>query len=252
MKWTTIVSLSLLLFSCEFEPDYKLVLANFDLSYENSYGEGSMELNYSPIEEDRNLDKLNFTIERKDPVMTFRIPGITYTFKEVPVMMKNLDKLNIDGVTFYTDLYTTRAYLNNYFQENAGETLRIDNFDLFCSGKKTSRSTKSHFLENCFKQADIKLNLYEGSDGFQMQNASINMRNHNFQLETRIDTGSISGKVKANGSMDYQAEDDILRIRVDKVKFGALSLTSRFFKEVKKNEREGFKVEKPYLYITLH
>ncbi len=58
-------------------------------------------------------------------------------------------------------------------------------------------------------------------------------------------------KLVLAGDIHYEKESRILKIRIDKVKTGIISLKRRFFKTIKKLELKNLRVEPPYLYIDI-
>ena len=61
----------------------------------------------------------------------------------------------------------------------------------------------------------------------------------------------ISGKVKSNGQMSYDAASGKLSVKISEVKFGFLNITGKVFDELKKNESASMQVKEPYVHLTV-
>ena len=61
----------------------------------------------------------------------------------------------------------------------------------------------------------------------------------------------VSGKVKSNGNMSYDASAGKLTLKISEVKFGFLNITGKVFDELKKQQSETLKVNEPYVYYSL-
>jgi hypothetical protein len=58
------------------------------------------------------------------------------------------------------------------------------------------------------------------------------------------------GKIKGNGTTTHLPDENTIRIKVDSVKLGILSITGQFFSELEKNESETLRVERPFIYVV--
>ncbi len=72
-----------------------------------------------------------------------------------------------------------------------------------------------------------------------------------FELTAGWQKGIFKGRFYASGEVDYLANEQTIRLKVDKAKLGVVGVKNLLFSILKNNESKNFKVDKPYIYVTL-
>jgi hypothetical protein len=239
--------------SCKFEDNYLMEMKQLDFDYKVDTGTGVMEFSYAPKEESGSprLSIMNFRVEKQNTSLKIMLPGITYVMKDAPQSLLEAEDIILSDINVKTDTLDTSVQLGQLYQRGKSSDMLIEDLKATCKGKDTATDITERFIHNCLKY--LQGNLYKFEDGtsdLKIMHGDLSVRNGRLRLNAKIFT-DINGKVKLEGHADYDDNSDVLRIRVDKAKFGIISLKKRLFKELQKQQSDSFKVRNPYIYITL-
>lgn len=112
---------------------------------------------------------------------------------------------------------------------------------------KTSRFS-SQAEEGVMEALSSALDNTKASLG--INSVTLNATNGKFDLAAEV-KAQISGKVKANGNVSYNATTGLLTLQISEIKFGLFSVRGKVFDELKKKESEKLKVREPYVYYSV-
>jgi hypothetical protein len=106
----------------------------------------------------------------------------------------------------------------------------IDPIDA-CIYSGTLTLAKLNSASRALEVSDVDLAIIKGKTTFEVKIGGI-------------------GKIKGNGTTTHLPAENTIKIKVDSVKLGILSITGQFFSELEKNQSETLRVERPYIYVV--
>jgi hypothetical protein len=152
--------------------------------------------------------------------------------------------------------------------DSASDSLELKNFSLSCD--KAAASGEGELIQGCIQKMNMKSTSFSSSSESQnvmsafahslsvasqsksLSIKSIDLKSTNGKFDLSADIkAQISGTAKAYGNLSYDQSKKILTIKISDVKFGILSVTTKVFDELKKQESATLKVNKPYVYYQL-
>ena len=93
-----------------------------------------------------------------------------------------------------------------------------------------------------------QLNLGNFSQGStDLKDAKVSIQRGKLTFEVRV---AGIGKINGNGSVTHDEARREIAIKIDKVRFGFLDVTGRFFGMIADMESDTVKVSRPYIYVT--
>jgi hypothetical protein len=241
-----LLAMSLLLLSCEWKPGYLLEVKNFHLDYKSGYGKGGLQLSLRP-----SLDELPFELVQHEGHFIYRIPGVEVVWDEVPTILRENNILQIDDFSLYAQEGSYNFHLKEFYSVDRNSHQILKSLQAHCYGDNRDPKILNQIIHNCSKSSKLSFHVYEDEEDFEITDAKINILNHKLNLEAYI-YSEIIGKFKLWGAIHYLQETNQVRVKVDKVKMGILSITSIFFKLLENQQRDSFQVKKPYLYFNVY
>ncbi len=234
----------ILLFSCQFKKQTVFELSDFYLNYKGQQGSSDFSLYIGPKQE--APPKMQVEFEVKDSNLYTYFPGITYV-AEIPSILNGVKELAIENFNLFLAQNTAHLSLDNYLSID-DETKNLEDVTLDCIGASSEeQEILDSILDACLSKGDLRFYSFKDADDFEITNAKASIRNSFIYFEGQIHS-TINGKFKLEGKADFNRSSRTFSLRVDKVKFGILSIKGKFFKELKKMEGDSFKVNEPYLY----
>jgi hypothetical protein len=109
-------------------------------------------------------------------------------------------------------------------------------------GRINFQNNKSHFY-NLVDEGTL-------GSSFKLDYLKLNINRNSFKGEFKGDV-SKGIKVKMEGNTWYNPESNVVKIKIDKAKAGFINIKNTIFKELKNNESDKLRVDKPYIFISL-
>lgn len=278
-----IISVLLLTSSSSFADFEFIQLLNFNGLYKSPEGRASAEKFIVPDFNSKKLDQalIDINISQQDNGYLLKYTDKEYLFENPPTFLQDVDQIkwkDIDLLSkqkrFYLDLPELSskgtdgsAFFSKLRVECFENDASITSFSLKLIDGCTTNSTMS-FSRILFNKTLRPIHILEGlkntisklttdksnsrlNNVMEFTKFSFSSKDNNFKLKLTAKT-SRKVKVKMSGLMNFNKTTNILKIKINKAKSGFINIKNIIFKELKKQESETFKVQKPYIYIKLN
>lgn len=226
-----------------------------------------------------SFPNLNLEIHKVDEGYLFSAPEVQYVWLDPPSFMNDLISANWEGIQLYKN--DSQIELSGQRLETAGadDALNLRNLALRCSlPAHTPDGVQEALLEGCLnRRGDLSAKLFEltsfktdgplklffqsfskallggpikpsSTDRYENVELSINGDNFEGQVTTKV---VINATVKMNGKVYYEADQERVRVRIDRARAGFLNVLNMLFDELKAIESEKIRVEKPWITFDL-
>lgn len=235
----------------------QLELKDFNLEYRNPRGDArasSVQIG------DQKKDEVAVLIEKFENSFSLILEGTEeeqYEFKNAPELLTEATHMSIQNLDISLNKEVKMELARASFISD--EEFFLQNFRINCARSKLNEVT-DQIIEGCMQKMDLKTSrlsshkisafLEQTMSGVGVNNLEIVSRRGKFDLSAQI-KAQISGKAKIRGEASYDSKKRIISLKISRVQFGILNITSKFFTELKKNEGAKMKVKKPYVYLYL-
>ncbi len=245
-------------------------IKNFNFSYTAPLGEGLAE-SFSYQNKKENQQKVY--VEKFAEVFKLKFEGREnqeLEFKNAPAFIQEAEAINLNGLNLNLGQYVSLGLSQGEFVSTKDE-LSLKNMNLSCDRLGLTTQILDEVLSGCIQRMSFKVSGFSSfpqkgidfaliealNSNSQLQATSLSIKNVDlkinggkFQLSADV-KAQISGTVSASGTAKYDTPTKKITIKVSEIKFGFLDLTTKVFEELKKQESETLKVNKPYIYITV-
>jgi hypothetical protein len=245
-------------------------IKNFNFSYTAPLGEGLAE-SFSYQNKKENQQKIY--VEKFAEVFKLKFEGSEnqeLEFKNAPAFIQEAETINLNGLHLNLGQSVSLGLSQGEFVSTKDE-LSLKNMNLSCDRLGLTSQIFDEVLSGCIQRMSFKVSGFSSfpqkgidfaliealNSNSQMKATSLSIKNVDlkinggkFQLSADI-KAQISGTVSARGTANYDTPSKKITIKVSEIKFGFLDLTTKVFEELKKQESETLKVNKPYIYITV-
>ncbi len=247
MKWVNFIVGILLLTSCETSSIKQFDLSHFHFEYTNPVGQGEIELSYGKAHQQ---DYLKFEVEKLIDGIKIKAPGINLHLENVPSALQNADELLVDGLEAHMNKGIIDLSLQDYSSTQQNSTQILKELSLRCAGDGQVVDLMDSVISSCIKKMQLGLYRYDNGDNLEILNAKINIVKGKVYMEGDI-YSDLNGRFKLDGSVEHLSSEKKLRFKIDKVKFGILNVTGKFFKELEKQQSDKLQVNRPYVTFLL-
>ncbi len=248
----------------------KVDIKNFNFNYEAPLGEGVAD-NFSYQKEMNNQQKVN--VEKFSDFFKIKLEGVEnqeMEFKNAPAFIQEAEKINLNTFNFDLGEKISLGLVQGSFISSQDE-FNLKNVNLFCERSAASELILDQALMGCIQKMTFKVSGFssmpqKGIDyammealnsaldtngtALSLKNVDLKINAGKFQLGADI-KAQISGTALANGTVKYEPTEKKIIVKVSEVKFGFLDLTSKVFEELKKQESDTIKINKPYITILI-
>ena len=250
-----------------------VTVKDFNFNYKNPQGSGSASsFTRSSV---LNKEAVQVSVDKVGDVFKLGVTGAEthdFEFKGAPSFMTEAETMNVTGFNLsLTDrlvLSMTQGRFNS-----AKDELKLDGVNLDCARDGKSEEAMDQLINGCIQKMTLKSSKFSSSSEENMMGIfaqsiskavderlgidavgvnSLDLRTTagNYDLSADV-KAQISGKVRSKGFMSYEEKSGKLSIKINEVKFGILNITGKVFDELKKQEGEKLKVQRPYVYFTV-
>lgn len=252
-------------------------IKDFNFTYTNPQGKGQAASFSRSGELSFAKEAIKVNVEKVGDDFKLSLSGAEsqeFTFKDAPSFMTNAETMSVSG--FNLNLSDRAAVTLGQGRFHSKEDdLKLDNLSLDCNRDVSQKEAMDQLLSGCIQKLTFKTSKYNSSSiesnmvslvshsivmaalegkgitgEVGVNNLDLSMTNGSFKLAAEV-KAAMSGKVKGEGNMSYDAKTGVLTIKISNVKFGILGITGKVFDELKKNESDKMKVKEPYVYYTV-
>lgn len=229
----------------------RLNVKDFNFSYTNPHGQGSAaEFSRSKIVN----ESVYVTVDKIEKDFMLHVSGSEtgeFTFKNAPSFMTEAETMTVKGFNLLFDSVINLGLSSGEFN-TAKDSMKISGLSLNCNRDQSQSDLMVQLLNGCIEKLAFKTSKFSQSSdkALGVSNVDLKINSSKFDLTAEI-KAQISGKVKSNGTVSFDAQTNVVTFKVSEVKLGILSVRGQVFSELKKKESENFKVKEPYVYITV-
>jgi hypothetical protein len=245
-------------------------IKNFNFSYTAPLGEGVAE-SFSYQNQKEGEQKIQ--VEKFADVFKLKFEGSEnqeLEFKNAPAFIQEAETINLNTLNLNLGQSVSLGLSQGQFV-STNEELTLKNMNLSCDRLGFSSQFLDEVLSGCIQRMSFKVSGFSSfpqkgidyaliealNSSSQMKATSLSIKNVDlkinsgkFQLSADV-KAQISGTVSASGTAKYDTPTKKITIKVSEIKFGFIDLTTKVFDELKKQENETLKINKPYIYITV-
>jgi len=245
-------------------------IKNFNFNYEAPLGEGFAD-SFSYQKKVNNLQKVY--VEKFSDVFKIKLEGVEnqeMEFKNAPSFIQEAENINLNTFNFTLGEKISLGLVQGRFISSQDD-FNLKNVNLFCDRSTGSELLLEQALIGCIQKMTFKISSFsstpqKGIDyaifealnsaletnatALSLKNVDLKINSGKFQLGADI-KAQISGTASANGTVKYETTEKKIIVKVSEVKFGFLDLTSKVFEELKKQESDSLKINRPYITILM-
>lgn len=247
---------------------------NFNFTYQNPHGEGSAtSFSRSNLFAEEGVAVRVDKIDKDFKLSVSGSENQEFELKDAPSFMTEAETMTVSG--FNLDL-ADRLNLNlasGRFNSTKDE-LKLDGLNLDCARDNAHTEVMDQLISGCIQKMTLKTSKFSQSGHEGLVNAletalttaltensmgkadvgvnSLDLKTNagKYDLSAEV-KAQVSGKVKSNGNMSYDALTGKLTLKISEVKFGFLNITGKVFDELKKQQSETLQVKEPYVYYKV-
>jgi len=223
---------------------------------------------YSEIKIFKGNDNFQLSVNEQDylwedaPASLLEMQSLNWSninFNTVPKKI-SLSIQSLEGATESKRLSLSRASASCSHTGNSHEGFVEDLLESCLNGKARLRITsfnnedKSDFFNKSelTKFIHVLQGINDKAPSIQqeIEDVEIDISNHSFEarLKTKV---VINATIKAEGKTYFDSDEQVARIRIDKVKASFFNITDKVFEELEKNQGTNLRVERPWVYVSL-
>lgn len=254
--------------------DLAVTVKNFNFTYQNARGEGSAASFYVTPRNPENNVKVLVEKFGKDFQLTVTGSAVEqYELKDAPSFMAEAERMTVTNFNLSLADNLTASLTQGRFQSPKDE-LKLDGLTLDCARVTAHKEVMDQLISGCIQRMNLRSSKFSTSsaeeslahivshsiasamnEGRAMSGVGVNSvelktNGGKYDLSAEV-KAQVSGKVKSNGNMSYDATTGKLTLRISEVKFSFLNITGKVFEELRKQESEKLQVKEPFVYYTI-
>ncbi len=245
-------------------------IKDFNFSYQDYRGEGMAAVfSFEPHRGPRTQQKV--VVERIFDEFKISLSGVhneELHLRDAPSIVLNAESMTLKDFNLSFSETFGLQMGSGIFTSSVDQS-RFSELHLSCERHQSYKMVKEQMINGCLKKMTMKIGAFSTTSAFinklmpavdgrfdvfadsvDIKDFDVNMTNSSFDFVGEL-KALIIGKIKGKGSVGYSSHDNRLTINLNEVKFGFLNITSQVFDELKKQENDEMKVERPYIYVTI-
>lgn len=251
---------------------FDVSVKNFNFTYQNPHGEGSASsFNRNGLLTNKAVSVSVDKLDKDFKLLVYGAETQEFELKNAPSFMTEAETMSVMG--FNLDLADRLNMTMSSGRFNSvKDELKLDGVNLDCTRNTSQKEVIDQLISGCIQKMTFKSAKFSQSaqDGLinALENALSAALTENSvvlagfgvtALDLKTDAGKydlsaevkaqVSGKVKSNGNMSYDAATGKLTLKISEVKFSFLNITGKVFDELKKQQNERLKVNEPYVHF---
>lgn len=249
--------------------DIRVKVEDFSFSYDDPRGYGEAT-NFQHNQ--RTLAGVRVEVEKLGEALSFKVSGAEnqeFRLEKAPEFLTKARTMVVDDLDLTYEDSLSFSILEGEFIGD--DELRLKNFTLNCNKDLSETKAEDQLISGCLKRMAVKSQSFSqesleagfvsaftsalGKAAGSRGNLSIKALDLKI-IDGKYDLGAdikaqMSGRAKSNGTMSYDKTAGKLTVKISEVKFGLLNVTGMVFDELKKNESDHMKVQKPHVILTI-
>lgn len=242
-------------------------IENLNANYRSPAGTGKVA--YLNIEDFGEYKNANLEVENYNGLLQFMIEDKQFELDLSMLGISDAEEINFSTLNFQNSDSSIGLNVASGMAKDQEKdfNLSFSSASITCQKAQTYEDIKTELLANCLNNANISLgkldfqkqeltlqsfvqdNL-EIQGGFDLSNFKVNIASGKYKAETKSSVSS-GMTIKLEGLTNYNIDEKIIEIKIDKAKAGIFSIKSKIFDELRKIESESITVNEPFIYITL-
>jgi len=233
------IALMALLFPLSSPP---ILVENLNLDYKADAGIAQVSKAQFVLEDQTwNFSDATFDVRSQDGVLTIERPEDNFSY---PIEASFLDDVTVARAAgIWADYAPGRVIgrVQSAYLEKGKDITNLGRSSIDC--RASSRNI--HPIDSCIAAGRLKVASVGGLENERAVNISdVDVAINRGKTTFSVRVGGI-GKITGNGTTTHEPQVSTVKIKVDKVKFGILDITGRFFSELQGLESENIKVSRP-------
>jgi len=222
-----------------------VLVENLNLDYQQGSGTATAAKAQFVVEEQSwNFTNATFDVREQAGYLVIERPSEGFSYTLEASFLKDVDAAKARGVWFDYAPGKILARAASAQLVKSGDATNLTKLALTC--RAAARTTDP--IDACIYSGTFTLDkLSSAARALEVSEVDLAIIKGKTTFEVRI--GGI-GKINGNGTTTHLPEQGEIKIKVDKVKLGILSITGQFFDQLEKNESETLRVERPYIYVV--
>ncbi|MBD65980.1 MAG: hypothetical protein CME62_12285 [Halobacteriovoraceae bacterium] len=199
------------------------------------------------------FDHINFgdnpqlSVEKQAGVLFLTTPEDEIQLDFLPHQINKLAQLEFQKTSIQTSGSSLNVSVASVNGSSREQNLNLEVLTLACSGGDETDLPQNIVLDSCLTQkAQATLNHFEAGDQ-EVRNLKIDID----QGELRFWANVLGKNIYGRGETFFDKENQVIKIRIDSVKWKFIKLTGRVFSELEKLENEKVTVQRPWITIEL-
>ncbi|WP_408098067.1 hypothetical protein ACJVC5_03840 [Peredibacter sp. HCB2-198] len=242
--------------------DLQVSVKNFNFTYTDPHGEGSAA-SFS------RLVGVQVSVDKVDKDFHLSVTGAEtaeFTLKDAPGFMTEAETMVVRDFNLDFSNRASLSLVQGIFNSK-DDSMKLDNLSLSCDRQSAHKEVMDQLISGCIQKMTFKTSKFtsQAEEGVMealssaltnekanlgVNSVTLNSTNGKFDLAAEV-KAQISGKVKANGNVSYDATSGLLTLQISDIKFGLFSVRGKVFDELKKKESDKLKVREPYIYYSV-
>mgnify|MGYP001102947733 CR=1 FL=1 len=222
-----------------------VLVENLSLDYNAGTGTATAARAQFEVEE-QNWDFTNATFDVREQAgqLVIERPAEGFSYAIEASFLDGVSAAKARGVWFDFAPGRVIAKVASAQLVKDSDTTDVSKLALTC--RAAARTTDP--IDACIYSGTLTLDkLNSAARALEVSDVDVAIIKGKTTFEVRI--GGI-GKIKGNGTTTHLPDENTIRIKVDSVKLGILSITGQFFSQLEANESETLRVERPYVYVV--
>ena len=227
-----------------FANDYKTKVSNFNLQY--TLPEGLASSDYFEYQETLYNQTTQYSVQLQAGSLYLETPDELIEFESLPASLENVDEVNVSNLNITSSDSVIALDFSRWATQSSEGSIEVKSLDIDCSYEDLDSEFLAEVLHSCFnKKGSIIIDKYtsDGETIVEDANFKISANDMDFQIK------AAGFKIKGEGKTYY--EDGILKIKIEKAKYGFINVKKKLFKELEAMESDKVRVDNPWIEIEL-
>lgn len=244
-----------------------VTIKNFNFEYQDPRGQGTAD----SFEATGLQTGVTVDVEKQGDDFHFKASGAVdqeFVLRKAPDLLMKAKTISVSDLNLTLKTSAALSVSAASF-ENEDSSLELQDLSLTCDRLLAHADPLDQLLAGCAQNLTLKSSRFvsrsfvgglitavaqglTGAAASTVGISNLNLKVVKGAYDLTADVkAQISGKAKSYGTVAYDASKKLLTVKITEVKFSILNVTNQVFDELKKNESEKMKVNKPYVYLTL-
>lgn len=246
----------------------KVHVQNLNLDYFSPKGIGSVEKLSVGLSK-KSLGTYALEIEKVETALVLRTEFLDLTWSSPGDFLLSLENIVLKNLNLNFDTKTHMLKASEFsFKTSAKKDYLLQDIDLLCDGSSRIENLGNRILDDCREKMLLKISKVEVpidfvlNDILEKVNSGIvdELPVSDFYLSSEAGEFYlyfyaryyVSAGLRTYGTFEYSPDYKTITIKVNKIKFGILSVTNLVMNELKKRVKNpNIKIDPPYIRVSI-